>query len=123
MKQVTSLTDDAKQNVNLVLDSGARVSMQINYLPNQQGWFYSLTYGTFIVNNMRLVTGPNVLRKFRNIIPFGISCLIADGFEPIYQSDFVSGRATLYLLNQAEIVQVETLITVTLPKSVGYFLN
>lgn len=123
MKKITALTNDAKQSVNLVLDSGARVSMQINFIPNQVAWYYSLTYGTFNVNNMRLVNSPNMLRKFRNIIPFGIACTVLDGYEPIFQSDFTSGRATLYLLNQTDLTSTETLITLTLPNFVGYPLN
>ncbi len=64
-----------------------------------------------------------MLRQFRNIIPFGLACVIADGFEPVYQDDFTSGRASLYLLNEADVAEVETLIIVTLPTFIGYPLS
>jgi len=123
MKQITSLTNDANQILAVILDDGTKVSINLTYCPNQLGWFYSLTYGEFSVNNRRVVNSPNMLRQFRTFIPFGLACLVVDGYEPIYQSDFVDGRASLYILNAEDLVETETLITVTLPNFVGYPLN
>lgn len=121
MKKITALTNDAKQLLNLVLDDSSKVSMSINYVPSQDGWFYSLTYGTiFQVNNKRLVNSPNFLRAFREIIPFGLACTVIDGYEPVYQNDFTSGRVSMYLLNSEDVSQVETLITITIPNFIGY---
>jgi len=123
MKQITSLTNDANQVLAILLDDGTRVNITLSYCPNQLGWFYSLTYNDFVVNNRRIVNSPNMLRQFRDIIPFGLACLVVDGYEPIYQSDFVDGRAALYILNELDLVETETLITITLPNFVGYPLN
>ena len=128
MKQITALTQDANQQVTLVLDDGSKVSMGMIYVPSQNGWFYTLSYGnlwpsTNPLSMQRLINNPNILRKYRNLIPFGICCIVIDGYEPIYQSDFVSGRVNLYLLNQIDVAQTETLITLTLPNFVGYPLN
>ena len=123
MKQITSVTNDANQILAVVLDDGTRVSMTLTYCPNQLGWFYSLTYGDFQVNDRRIVNSPNMLRQFRTIVPFGLACLVVDGYEPIYQSDFVSSRAALYILNEEDVAETETLITLTLPNFVGYPLN
>lgn len=121
MKKISAITSDAKQSLNLILDDSSRVSMNINYIPSQAGWFYSLAYGdSFLVRNRRLVNSPNMLRAFRNIIPFGLACTVIDGYEPVYQDDFTGGRVSLFLLNQDEVAEVETLITVTLPNFTGY---
>lgn len=123
MKQITSITNDANQILTLVLDDGTRVNMTMSFWPNQYGWYYSLTYGDFEVSNRRMVNSPNLLRQFRAIIPFGLCCTVIDGYEPIYQNDFSSGRASLYVLNSEDIVSTETLITFTLPNFVGYPLT
>ncbi len=123
MKKLTSFTNDAKQTLNLILDDESRVNMSLNYIDAQAGWFYSLTYGSFQANNMRLVNSPNMLRKFRNIIPFGLACLVSDGFEPVYLDDFTSGRVTMYLLNSTDVAETETLIIDTLPNFFGYPLS
>lgn len=123
MKQITSVTNDANQILAVVLDDGTKVNMTLSYCPNQLGWFYSLTYKTFSVTNRRIVNSPNMLRQFRTFIPFGLACLVVDGYEPIYQSDFISNRAALYILNEQDVTETETLITLTLPNFVGYPLN
>lgn len=123
MKQITSITNDANQLLSLVLDDGSKVNMKLCYWPSQLGWFYSLSKGNFVVNNQRLVNSPNLLRAYRNIITFGICCTVVDGYEPVYQNDFKSDRVSLYILNEADILETETLITVTLPTFVGYGLN
>ncbi len=123
MKQITSITNDANQILSMVLDDGSKVNMSLNYWPNQSGWFYSLNYGQFSVSNRRMVNSPNMLRQFRSIIPFGLCCTIIDGYELIYQDDFTSGRASLYVLNSEDLISTETLITITLPEFVGYPLT
>jgi hypothetical protein len=101
MRLIDVLTADPNQSLTIVLDDGTKVDMTLTFKENQQGWFYSLTYGVnFSVNNRRLVNGPNIIRQFRNIVPFGLACLATDGHEPIYIDDFTSGRVSVYILNQ-----------------------
>ena len=123
MQLITAITNDAIQTLGITLDDGSTVNMQLNYIPAQQGWFYSLTYGSFEANFMRVVNSPNMIRKYRNIIPFGLACTTIDGYEIINQSDFISGRASIYALNQQDVIEVETMITVTLPLYRGDFIS
>lgn len=120
MKQLSSITGDPQQILNIVLDDGSRVEMFLSYWPQQSGWFYSLTYGNFSVANRRMVVSPNMLRQFRSIVPFGLCCTVIDGYEPIYQDDFSNGRASLYVLNAEDVLSTEELITTTLPNFQGY---
>lgn len=123
MQQVTAITDDPIQTLGIILPDGSVVQMTLQYVPAQQGWFYSLSYGAFQANLMRIVNSPNMLRRFRNIIPFGLAVTVSDGYEAINQSDFVSGRATMYSLDQSDIKSVEQLITQTLPDLLGNFIS
>jgi hypothetical protein len=75
-----------------------------------QGWYYSIVYGNFVLNNRRVVAGINILRAFRNILPFGFACTTTDKYEPIYIDDFKNGRANFYLLDSTDIVSVENML-------------
>lgn len=110
MKIITSFTTDPFQKLALILDDGSKVDFSLQYITNQLGWYYSFTYGSFAVNNRRLVTSPNMIRAFRGFLPFGLAVTTTDGLEPIYIDDFISGRASFYLLNSEDVADVEALI-------------
>jgi hypothetical protein len=107
--QVINFTADANQNIVLVLGDGTSVNLTLNYFAGQQGWFYSFNYndGQFLVNNRRLVTSPNMLSQFKNIIEFGFAVTTSDGYEPIYIDDFVTGRAKFYILESSDVAVIE----------------
>lgn len=108
MKKITPLSDDAKQSMSVATDDGQKVSLTLEYVQANQGWFISIGYGTtFLISKRRLVTSPNILRAFKGIIPFGIACVTTDKQEPVYKSDFASGRASLYLLTPSDVAYVE----------------
>ena len=119
MNLVTAFTNDYSQLIDLTLEDGSIVNMSLTYVASQQGWFYSITYGSFSVLGMRLITGLNLLRKYRNIIPFGIRVDTSDGYEPVNINDFSSGRITFNLLSALDVQLTETYITQTLPISLG----
>ena len=113
--QVVNFTADPNQNLVIILADGTQINLTLNYFAGQEGWFYSLNYnsGQFIVNNRRLVTSPNMLAQFENIIPFGLAVTTTDGYEPIFLTDFVSGRASFYILEAADVVAIaESIINV-----------
>lgn len=123
MKQITTLTNNARQTFNAVLDDGSIVIINLVYTPANSCWNYSFQYGSFISSNRKLVVSPNLLRAFRNILPFGLALVTSDGYEAIYQNDFVNLRASLYTLNSADIVKAEELITLTMPTVSGNFIK
>lgn len=103
MLYIPSITDDAKQQFNIVSEAGETVSFNLYYCPRQIGWFYDISYGNFTANGLRLVVSPNTLNQWINIISFGLACSSTDGFDPYYIDDFTSGRISLYLLDAADI--------------------
>ena len=107
MKQIDSLTNAPRQNWQIVLDDGSLVDFTMWYCDNQKGWFYSFAYGTFVVSSRRMVTSPNMLRQFREIIPFGLAIYTTDEQEPVTVEDFVNGRAYFYVLNASDVAAVE----------------
>lgn len=112
MTQITEITNQAKQNLRLGLADGTTVSFTLFFKDNQKGWYYSVSHEAtgFAVNNRRLVMSPNMLRAFRRIIPFGLSCVTRDGQEPIFQDDFITARASFYLLDSADVLAAEAVL-------------
>ena len=108
MKQITEISDDIKQKFNITLENGGTFELKLEYIEQQAGWFYSITYGDLIINGSRLVTSVNILRAYKNRLPFGISIIADDGSEPIFLDDFSSERVKFYLLTESEVADFET---------------
>jgi hypothetical protein len=103
---VDRITDDPKQKMTVTLPDGSEATLRLEYKPNQLGWFIvELTRGAFSIKGARIVASPNLLDQQRNLINFGLCCLTTDGHDPMLLEDFSSGRATLYILTQAEVQQ------------------
>ena len=107
MRLINNLTDNVNQTSRIILEDGSELNITLIYMENQQGWFYSLTWGSFVINNKRLVVGLNILRQFRDLIPFGLACNSIDGYEPIYADDFSIGRIKVYTLNASDVLTIE----------------
>lgn len=104
MKTISIIGKDLSQVFRISIPETKKyIDVLLNYSAQQQGWFISLEYETFKVNNLRIVTSGNFLHQFKNIIPFGMSCIVEENNEPMLQEDFSSKRAKLYLLNQSEV--------------------
>lgn len=107
MRQITEISQDPKQRFDIVTEDNDTFELKLEYSDQQEGWFYSLTFGDLTANTARIVTGPNILRQYKNIIPFGISIVTDDQSEPVFIDDFSSERVKLFLLTEEEVEQVE----------------
>lgn len=110
MKLIQGITDKPNQTLVLPLDDGSSATLVLNYRDQQQGWFFDLAYGAVISRGNRLVTGPNALRHLKNLIPFGLLVDSVNNLEPLTGTVFSDGLTTLYLLDTADVAEVETLI-------------
>ena len=110
MTKIDTITGAARQHFTILLDDNSKVNFTLEFRANQMGWFYSAIYKNWAHYNRRLVTSLNMLRAFKNILPFGIAVITNDGLEPVFIDDFTNGRASLYLLNAADVVSVEAQI-------------
>lgn len=107
MNTIDNLSSDASQVTHITLDDGSTVDMTLTYLPTIQSWQFSISHPLLTTKGRLLRNSPNILRAFKNIIPFGISCIVSDDTEPFLQDDFVNGRVTLVLLNTADVLTME----------------
>ncbi len=106
MTTITGLTDQPKQQSTVVLPDGSQVSLFLEYRQQQAGWFLDVAWQLFEVNGLRLTASPNYLRKWQNLLPFGLSVLTKDDVEPTTITDFVDGTVTLLLLTTEDIAAV-----------------
>lgn len=108
MKQITEITDDYNQKLDITTEDNQTFELKLTYNDQQQGWFYSVSFGELIINGSRIVAGANILRSYQNIIPFGFSIAPNDGSEPVFLDDFSSGRVSFFLLNEEEVQDIES---------------
>lgn len=103
MLRVQNISSDSRQRQTIVLPDGTSFVLVLYYVPLQFGWFIpELTYQDFTVYGMRLCNSPNLLYQFRNQIPFGLACFTEDKREPMFQQDFSSNFAKLFVLTEEE---------------------
>lgn len=108
MFRVQQITTDALQQQTLVLPDGTQMVLTLQYITSQLGWFIqSLVYQDFTLRNVRITTSPNMLRQFKNKLPFGLACYVTGNREPLLQADFSSGNANLFVLTRAEVLEWE----------------
>lgn len=112
MRQITGLTADARQTIEIVLDDNSIVNLYLEYRDSIQGWIYNVSRNDFTANGRNLVTNVNVLRTFENYIPFGLAVVSTDNLDPAFLEDFETGRITLYILNESDINYTENNIYV-----------
>ena len=113
MQKINGITNEPFQQLSITLPNGTNLIVQMYYRESQLGWFFtSLNWngGQWIENGRRIVTHPNMLRQYQNIVPFGLACITTNNREPTQIQDFASGASTLYLLDQADVQQVEDVI-------------
>ena len=103
MFSITGLTADPIQNFNFSLPDGSRAYLTLTYRPRVKMWFLSVTWNTFTVNNLRVYSIPNLLEQYSNNVPFGLLVRVSDGLEPMFLTDFQTGRVTLWGLNQTDV--------------------
>lgn len=107
MLYLNKINNSPKQSYTLVGEEKEQIPFYLWYAPTQQSWFFNISYGDFTANGLQLVVGPNILRNFRNLIPFGLAVTSTDGLDPFYINDMFFGRINLYLLNQDDVNALE----------------
>lgn len=108
MNKIDNLGDEANQLTRIVLDDGSIVLLNFIYRGATQRWTVNITRNDFTVNDINLCVHPNLLRDFRENIPFGLALISTDGGDPVLINDFTSGRITMYTLSAADVSLVET---------------
>lgn len=108
MNILNKITNLPQQTFFLTGNAGQVITLALRFLPSQNSWIMDLSYGDFQANGIAVVASPNLLRNYRNIIPFGMACFVTDGLDPYYIDDFSSQRVALYLMDATDVQTVET---------------
>lgn len=109
---IQQVTDNPLQRQNLVLFNGATLVIEIYFRPEQAGWFFnSLVYKDFTALGLKIVNSPNLLRQWKNILPFGLACFSTANRDPSQAQDFSSGASTLYILTEDEVQEYESFLS------------
>lgn len=99
------------QKLRVTADSGDIVEITLYFLPAAQQWKMDVVSGDFTLYGTRVFRSPNILMQYKNIISFGLGCLVSDEGEPFLVNDFSSGRCQLALLSSDEVDQVDDFYT------------
>lgn len=111
-RQITNLTNFADQLTQLQLPDGSLATFELIYQGATERWIMNVSYLTtpVTINGVGVCCYPNLLRQWREIIPFGIACVTADQTDPFDINDFASGRAAVYLLDETDIRAIESTV-------------
>lgn len=107
MKLIDTLGSEANQTTKMALDDGSIVSFNFRYLPRVQRWMFDITHTSITLLGNNLCLHPNILRAFRNTIPFGLAVVATDSVDPVDINAFSSGRVSVYVLSSDEVQQIE----------------
>lgn len=108
MIQITTLDDSYKQILSFLIDGYDAIAITLEFKPLQYSWFISLTWGVFSLNNEIVVVSPNMLRQFKDIIPFGIAISGPDAIDPFAKDSWLNGW-NFYILDETDMDYVEAL--------------
>lgn len=108
MNLIDNLTAFSDQVTNLILDDRSVAVVRFKFDGNTERWRIDVSYGTREMTGIGLCCHPNILRQWRNVIPFGLACVTSDQTDPVRSVDFATGRVKMYLLNQSDVAYVES---------------
>jgi hypothetical protein len=106
--QITEITSEPKQKHLLSIEGYEKATLYLEFKPNQNAWFFSIVWQDFSTYNIQLVKSYNILRQFKNIIPFGIGIYTKSGQDPMVDTAFSSGDTQFFLLNAEDVQSIET---------------
>lgn len=109
MIYIDTISNEPKQTMQLVIDGYATATLTIEFKPNQYAWFYSLIWNDFATNQELMSNAPNLLRQYKNILPFGLLLNTTSGADPLSQDAFLT-TSSLFLLSADEVLTVEEIL-------------
>ena len=110
MRLLDKLTEDAQQHYILMGEAGELIDFRLRFMPRVTRWEFDIAYRELNLKGAGLTVSPNVIRAYRNLIQFGLMVTSEDQLDPFYQNDFTTGRIKIYLLNNAEKLEIEQLV-------------
>jgi hypothetical protein len=111
MLTLTGIRAVPSQNFNTEIEQGT-IFFNLYFRKTIEMWVTDLTFNDFSLNSIRLCNHYNLLDHYTNLIPFGLMVSVNGnkGYEPSLIDDFTSNRVTLNVLDQEEVLQIETVM-------------
>ena len=106
MKKITSLSVDPKQKFSLTIPGYSALEIRLEFKPQQYGWFLKATWGTWGIDNERVVFSPNLLWQWKDTLPFGIGIWGPDILDPFAVDAWTTGWE-FYLLDDTDKATIE----------------
>lgn len=103
MKQILNITSEPKQQYQLLIENMGTVTLQLEYVESQLGWFFNIITNDGSSYCRRITNCPNLLRDKQNTLKFSLACSVENGLEPYFVEDFKNGNASLYILSRDEV--------------------
>lgn len=111
MRQILEFTSHPFQTARIPLeDKSGFAQITLYWAPTQLSWYFDIQYNEKVSKGNKLVLGPNILRAFSNIFPFGLMVVSDDLIEPFQITDFTTQRVKVFILNSTETLQFERLV-------------
>lgn len=107
MKLLNKISSDPRQQFSVIGEAGEQISLFMYFMPSQNAWMCDISWNDFKVTGLQIVVGPNILRRWQNVITFGFACYSTDAYDPQYIEDFLTGRIRLYILSSDDVAAVE----------------
>ena len=108
MKKISGLTNDVKQKFVAVIDGYDAATITLEYKSQQYAWYMSVVWGDFAIYGERVAVSYNLLRQFRDILPFGIAVSGVDAMDPLFKDSWLSANS-FFILDSTDIETVEAL--------------
>jgi len=109
---INNVSSDSHQRTTVLLADRTSVVIDLDFHPTTQRWVMAVSRDTFSLKSIPLCVHPNLLRSYRQVIPFGICCIAEDDVDPFDIDDLNNGRVQLYVLDntnsETDVVTVET---------------
>lgn len=115
MRRLNNLTDAADQLMTITLDDGSALQLELFYRAGIQRWTIDIVHPLLTMYGFNLALGPNILRQWKNVIPFGIAVQSTNGLDPLNVEDFVEGNSLISILSADEVQAVEDNILLPIP--------
>ena len=115
MQKITVLSNDAYELVFMTLTDGSSLQLEFVYRPRIQRWHLNVVHPFLTLNGYNLCVSPNILRPWKNTIPFGIAVTSTDGQDPVDINDLINGRVSIFILQPNEIAMIESEILAPIP--------
>ena len=112
MYKISNITEYPLQKKTLSLPDGNQVEITLYFIDLQKCWVIKeLVYNEIIIRNMTIVNNPNILREFKNILPFGLLVSCAEGRDPQFINDFSESACEMFILSKEEVESYEEFLS------------